>query len=426
MAAEPIVIYSHKIDPAGVLDLLRRMAPDLTVDGGPDDWSTITITGPRKFLRKPPTLSFGHDSGYYRADDFHRIQMNGMQGYFARFPENERTGSVMALIDSFRFALTLFPVPNPELDITSDDPRLQFIFAVVRHLDGALFTPSALRDANGRVLYGAGDPDPDAVMPAIKKDVPAGPVNTLPRSDGGLLPDPEDAPPPTPARVARRACALAAVAARGLLEQEDASDPGVDATRLRLIEWVNAIGVGDELEPDEWKILQLPLGVPPQQDVFDATWRIEGLAMLAWALRLFDWPAYDQQVDPGKLLPAVAILNADRARAILDAPSLRPSEELRARQNQLFAFHWRVRDFGHKRKPLDFVEFARTAWFGPLDVTDLRIAPGGDLLIGDQPISQASPGLVGALMSTAQERHLALNWLNGGSSETYSETDVHT
>ena len=426
MAAEPIVIYSHKIDPAGVLDLLRRMAPDLTVDGGPDDWSTITLTGPRKFLRKPPTLSFGHDPDYYRADDFRRVQMNGMQGYFARFPENEHTGRIMALIDSFRFALTLFPPPEPELEIDSDDPRLEYVFAVARHLDAALFTPSALRDANGRVLYGAGGPDPQAVMPAIHKDVPTGAVSDLPRSQGGLLPDPEDAPPPTATRVARRACALAAVTARGLLEQEDASDPGVDATRLRLIDWVNAIGIGDELEPDEWKLLQLPLGVPPQQDVFNATWRLEGLVMLAWALRRFDPPPYDQQVDPGKLLPSVGILNADRARELLSNPSLRPPDELRARQNQLFALHWRLRDFRVKPRPIDFADFARTAWFGPLDVTGLRIAPGGDLLVGDQPISNAPREQVGSLESATLERHLALNWLNGGSSEIYSETDVHT
>src|SRR5688572_14383331 len=108
MAAEPITLFSHKIDPAGVLQLLRRLAPGLRVEGPEDDWNTLTITGPRRLLRKPWTLSFGHDRDYYAGADW-ATQVNGMQGYFARFPENENTGRIMLLIQSFRFALTLFP-----------------------------------------------------------------------------------------------------------------------------------------------------------------------------------------------------------------------------------------------------------------------------------------------------------------------------
>ena len=50
MAAEPITIYSHKIDPAGVARVLRALAPDLEIDGPDDAWSHITIRGLKKLL----------------------------------------------------------------------------------------------------------------------------------------------------------------------------------------------------------------------------------------------------------------------------------------------------------------------------------------------------------------------------------------
>jgi hypothetical protein len=85
MSAEPIVIYSHRVDPAGVVRLLREMAPECVVEGPLDAWRTVTIRGPARLLRARSTLSFGHDPSYYTGADWAR-QMSGMQGYFSRFP----------------------------------------------------------------------------------------------------------------------------------------------------------------------------------------------------------------------------------------------------------------------------------------------------------------------------------------------------
>ena len=52
MAAEPIVIFSNKIDPAGVLKLLRSHVPNLQVEGPDNDWTRITISQPKKLLRR--------------------------------------------------------------------------------------------------------------------------------------------------------------------------------------------------------------------------------------------------------------------------------------------------------------------------------------------------------------------------------------
>ena len=422
MAAEPIVIYSHKIDAAGVLQLLRQMSPGLQVKGPPDNWQSITITEKRGLLKRAATLSFGHDRAYYTGDGWPR-QMNGMMGYFARFPENERTGVILSLINSFRFALTTFPVPTPELELHSNDSRLKYVFAVVKHLDGVIFTPSGLWDATGTLLYGPKGFDPEANMPRILREV-TGPRSERPRSEGGELPDPEDAPPPTPQRVAQRACAMAAVCARALLEMEDTADPAVEQTLGRVRQWIADVGLRDELEPDEAELLHFQLGAAPQQQALDATWRLEGLAVLAWALGFIDLPPHDVQIDPGKMLPAMGFLNVDRTRALLANPTLRPSDELKALQDRMFALHWRLRNFRLKPEAMNFREFARTAWFGPLDITGLPLAED-DLAIVGEPISRADQNAVMGAMSSAQERHQAINWLCGGT-EVYSETDTPT
>jgi hypothetical protein len=345
MAVEPINIFSHRIDPRGVLMVLRQLAPDLKVDGPEDDWTSATIIMPRKgIFRRAATLEFRHDREYYDGPDW-PTQRRGMQGYFSRFPAGDRMPLIMRMIGSFRFSLATFFTPERE----ENDERMRFIEAVVRHLDGCVFMPSGLYDPMGRPLVSAdGEFDEAGTFPALPptEDHPAAAADATPEAS-----DEEEAEPvpPTPTRVARRALALAALCGRALLEQEDPGDPGVDETRRRILEWVDGIGIRDELEPQEWKVLQRPLGRVEQQDAMNATWRLEGLAVLAWALNRFELPPLDQLVDAGKLLPSVGILNAERAAALIAEPPLRPIEELKTLQNRLFAIHWRFVNFRPNR-----------------------------------------------------------------------------
>src|SRR5690606_7657833 len=107
----------------------------------------------------------------YYAEPNWSNQMNGMRGYFAMLPDSERKHRAIALTTSFKFSLgTLF---KPEFDPTGD-ARLEILFALARELDGVLFTPSSLRDANGRILLSAGgedDEDPEAVWPRVLAEV---------------------------------------------------------------------------------------------------------------------------------------------------------------------------------------------------------------------------------------------------------------
>jgi hypothetical protein len=283
----------------------------MRVDGPDDDWKQIVLTVRKGSLfRKPRVMTFSHSADYYDGDDW-PLQVLGMQGYFGRFPDSPRKNDILRLIGTLRFALA---VPQDDLDIDSDDERLSLLYTVCQHLDGVIFTPSSLRDAQGRVLIGAGgETDPLAVLPQIP------PVNI----HNKVIEDVEqETVPPTPCRVAKRALALTAVAARATLEFDAPQLDDPETQRRRLIDWIESLDIGDEFEPEEWKVLQRPVGNIEQQDHLNAMWRVEGLAVLAWAIRRHELPPDDELVVPADLYQAMGIFDARTGHELLASAEL--------------------------------------------------------------------------------------------------------
>lgn len=424
MSPEPVNIFSRRIDPRGVIDVLKESGLEVDVDGPEDDWREATVTLPgRGLLRRKARLVVGHDSEYYDGDDWPK-QVFGMRNYFANFPETPRKADVLNAIGTFRFALSF---PQCDLEIEGNDERLPLVYAICRHLDGVLFTPSSLRDAEGRVLIDAGgNEDPQAVLPKMPPVVNLVDIEAnedAPETTGDEEDDWEPNPP-TPERVARRALALGAVSGRAFLElqREELDDP--ERIRHELLEWVEALGLGDELEPDEWKVIQRPVGTLDERGLIDSMWRVEGLAVLAWALGWHELPPYDQLVDVNTLFPAVGLRDPERASELLSSATLRDEEERSAMLEHLLFFHWRVRNYSLRPEPMDFVEFSQNCWWGSFDISRFRVIDN-DLALGENSIHNASDDDRSRAQSTAAERHLAINWIRGNS-EVYSKTDTST
>lgn len=106
-------------------------------------------------------------------------------------------------------------------------------------------------------------------------------------------------------------------------------------------------------------------------------------------------------------------------------PALRPRAEIATLRNQLFALHWRLRNFSLKPSVMDFAEFARTCWFGPLEIACLPLIDG-DLALRGERLDRASHDVFSTAQSAAQERHQAVNWLWEGPVDAYSEASVAT
>lgn len=420
MPAEPIMLFSRTSDHAAVARRLRELAPGVRIDGPDDAWrqAVVPFGG---FLRKR-RLTFNYDAAYHAEPNW-STQMNGLRGYLDRFPPGERKQVAVLLPTTFRYGLAVELTPEPRAGLSAaDDPRLEVLYAVAELLDGVLFTPSALRDARGRVLFsadGAAREDPRAAWPRVVATVPVA------GEAGGDEDDDveEEAEPPSAERVARRALALTALSVRGGMEN-DARDPRTPAMYQDLLAWVQAVGLADELEAEEAEVLRRPLGALDPQAGTNAMWVVEGLCVLAWALGRFDLPPHDEQVEPHELWNAMRLMDADGARALVAQAALRPEDEIRTLRERMFALHWRLRDYGIRPRLMDFGEFARTAWFGPLDITGVPLVDG-DLSINGSRIDRASPQALGSAFSAAMERHKAANWLCDGPA-LYSRADIST
>jgi hypothetical protein len=227
--------------------------------------------------------------------------------------------------------------------------------------------------------------------------------------------------PPSARRVAARALVLAAVVGRASLETqrdgaEDAHTP---------LAWLRSLGIPRELEPWERAFLRQPLGRADPAVVRNASWRAEGLAVLAWALNRIDLPAYDEAVVPESALAGVGYGSREVARSLLDAGVLRPASDIERLAAHATVVTWRLRTYGLSPLPWDFVGYLRGhASFKEVWLDGLRILDG-DLAVGAQPITRAPAEHVHDCLRNAVERHVAAYWLQGDD-PVYSKVDPST
>jgi hypothetical protein len=145
--------------------------------------------------------------------------------------------------------------------------------------------------------------------------------------------------------------------------------------------------------------------------------------VLAWALGRYELPAYDVPAAPYEAAETIGF-RKPAIDTVLAAARLRAAAELSSLADDLFALHWRLREYSLVGKAIDFASFAKTAWFGPLPVSHLRLA-ASDLEIRGAPISRAPESAWREAMSIARERQQAANWLTG-QEEIYSEVTCDT
>ena len=90
MAMEPMTLFSRIADPAGVARLLRERVPTAKIAGPDESWSEAVVS------LGAGTITFTHDPNYYAEPNW-SVQMNGMRGYFSRFPETDRKAQALLL-----------------------------------------------------------------------------------------------------------------------------------------------------------------------------------------------------------------------------------------------------------------------------------------------------------------------------------------
>jgi len=217
--------------------------------------------------------------------------------------------------------------------------------------------------------------------------------------------------PLTAADVARRAQILAAVTCRGHVES-CLGDPSSEALHARIMAWLDACGLMEELEPVEREIILAPMGaLSPQQQV-DTTWKVEGAAILAWALGKYPLAPHDAKVEPFKVAEALGFLWDEAAQYVRFA-QLRGRTELNAYRNLVGAIHGRLREVEQRPQRDDVDRLIQPAWLRALGLSRSNPVVEGDLAIDGQPLHRADPAVLRTIEEIVHERHRAAIWLTG-------------
>jgi hypothetical protein len=222
--------------------------------------------------------------------------------------------------------------------------------------------------------------------------------------------DGEQLTPPSPARVGARALALGAVICRGFLEVADDAQEAEDR-RQHLIQWLDRVGIADEIEEREDVIIRSPVRRLDDRSTAAATWRSEGMLVLAWSLGRVELMRHDEPCDSAGVAGELGFLQK-RSDTVLARPSLRESALVQHWADTYLTIHWRLRQYGIDPGSIDFRALVARANWGPLTLANVPLVDG-DLEIRGERIDRVSEKTRHEMLSIAQERHQAFNWLLG-------------
>lgn len=396
-------IFTHQLDPGGALAELKRLLPEAQVEDRPDGGWELVAEWKRGWLKKSLTLTVRSSPDYYTGDGWNQ-QIQGMEGYFRRFPTAFAQPEIFGYLRGLKYCASFVLDPDP----VDDDPREEIMFQMARFMDGILFLPGCLLDAEGRTLIALeGESDPEAKLPD-HVPVEAALVDET-RIEGEM---------PTVERMTQRLILMSTMVNRGFLEDCDPEEKPENHRRDD-VALLKDSAAWDEAEPWEREALEAPVGSLEKTLGRKLQWQSEGALTLAWALNLAELPPYDKQVDVNQLYGLAKELREGKLQ-----PRLRSEEELETVAFQWLAIHWRIRQFSLDGKEMDFVGYAPKSWCGAMDLSAARILER-DLAIGDVPIVKAPEEAWQSASGNLEERRTALQWVLG-QSPVYSETDTST
>ena len=227
-----------------------------------------------------------------------------------------------------------------------------------------------------------------------------------------------------PTAVAARAVIVAAICRRAYLElaPTDQASDDPEGDRFDLAAWISEQGLEPALTHSERRLLKARLGKVPADEVVSASWQIEGLAVLAWALRLLDEaPDYDQPVDPFTLLSRVPA-PWDATQEFRTAGLLRTEPEIARERERAELWHWRggvdaLVASGDRAGASDLRHAIREVAEEGHGAGLLPAPAGHDFSVQRRAYRSLNPEVRETLASIAAERLRALNWLCGFGSD---------
>ncbi len=365
MATEPVTLFAQTRNPGLVIDVLRKLDAKFKVVGTDDMWSEIVVTTGGWLKKK--VLRITHDPNYYTGQGW-KLQMDGMRGYFSRFPDAPEQAKVLALTEKFGFALGTICDPDAEFG----DERYEVLAAIAEALDAVWFTPSSMRDSNGRVLYGVdvSEPDPRARWPEYTPSLSVpGTVNSQAlefkqRVFGNLallgfkpanslpLPDLN-----ATLRDAQTLC-MRLMALQAVFAWAAAPERVVETALLQ--SYIERNDLRSSMSESELALINLPREEAQALHVESVGWRLENMWALAWIVGFARAPTLDASQISDEVIEAMLFdfLPAwdGNIAAFSAGASLRPTSEVIFMEYKFYCAHNAVRSaqMGGMTVPVDF------------------------------------------------------------------------
>lgn len=125
-----------------------------------------------------------------------------------------------------------------------------------------------------------------------------------------------------------------------------------DEDRTKILSWLKSEGLWDDTSPKERSFLQSKK--PTNKQLINASWRVEALYLLLWALRLI--PSLDVGKTPSEQFRLTELLPfMGPTSEFINNSELRREDEIYELNEKIYEAHWAVRDarINSKSSPKD-------------------------------------------------------------------------
>lgn len=226
----------------------------------------------------------------------------------------------------------------------------------------------------------------------------------------------------SPKCVYRHALLLAYLAYRGMVDHEQnpkAADMVGQIPAIFKESWTQDLS----LDAAEKRFMKTPFGrlTPGQRS--EASWLIERLSPLAWALQISELPPCFSQIKGAKVSASLGIFQPGTEERVKTA-KLRSSDEIVMAAQTYAALYWRLAEHAKGSGPIDFYEKVKDPESEHLTVDGLEFIDR-DLAINGTPLHSVSQAQLGITNAIVYQRYKAFRWLLGMEHGMPTVTLVH-
>jgi hypothetical protein len=168
---------------------------------------------------------------------------------------------------------------------------------------------------------------------------------------------------------------------------------------------------GLNLDAVEKRFFKAPFGSLNRNERAEASWLIEGMAVLSWAIGKSDLPPFHQKVEGSKASAALGIFQPDSPERIAGA-TIRNPDEVESGAITYSALSWRLSEQNKSPKAINFAEKLKDPKSPHLLVDGIELKDG-DLAIDGTSLREVPPKRFGEVSGIVFQRYKAFRWLLG-------------